>query len=223
MSAVARGKECGYGFGVFMLCVGQLIGVGLQASKSASYGIMSEMLSVRHAIKMSDNAKSDYHACGDAHHDSPGCESSAIPEYFQNIADSSNESSHSSCGISFEASPTMFFEEIASMLEDDGDGAEASTHHAANNALDRVQSRLLSKHFSSGRLKRTASSADGVRSILSFVGRDSQVFSGDRGDTIVDRKNDSFGNLASIPSTRDRRANGSAAAAGHAMLRSSLR
>jgi len=165
---------------------------------------------------MSDNAKSDHHACGDAHHEES---SPDFPSYFQNIADSSSESSHSSGGISFEASPTMFFDEIASMLEDDGDGAdEASAHHAANNALDRVQSRLLSRHFTSGRLSRTASSAGGVRPVLSFVGRDSRVFRGDRGEAIVRRRNDSFGNLASNPSPRDRRANGSAAAAGHAML-----
>ena len=161
----------------------------------------------------------------------------------------SSETSTASA-ISFESSPTLFFQELDSLV--DLDSPSDVSYDNIDLAVNRVQSRLLKKHIKSGRLVSAVSTIDvarpgaaggprrdhlgghanqrRIRTTLSFARNPhriglpgtsaSNAMVNNPDVEIIVQGNESFNGTVANPSLRRQESNASAAAAGHALFRS---
>ena len=150
--------------------------------------------------------------------------------------------------VSFESSPDLFFQELSSLV--DLDTSSPVSYDNIDLAVNRVQRRLLDKHFKSGRLVSAVSTIDVVRpgavggarrdhlggqanqrrirTTLSFARNPHRTGVAGAGSSnamvndveVVVRGNESFNGTVANPSLRRQESNASAAAAGHALLQS---
>lgn len=162
--------------------------------------------------------------------------------------DSTSSETSTSSAISFESSPTLFFQELESLV--DLDSPSPVPYGDVDLAVNCVQSRLLDKHIKNGRLISAVSTIDvarpgaaggprrdhlggqankrRIRITLSFARNPHRIGLFGTGTSnamlnnpdveIIVQGNELFNGTVANPSLRRQESNASAAAAGHALL-----